>query len=158
MTPQIIDLTSKSPGEYRVRTRPASEVRAIVLHQTAFSGWDANNPMWARVRAHFVVRQDDSVLMLHDPLVRMHGSGTCNAQGVTVECEGNLPSDTGAYWKPEKFGRDVLDLRIPVDLGTRSARDLGGRSGPRGRIGAERRDGCARRSVWRVGESVGESV
>lgn len=35
-------------------------------------------------------------------------------------------------------------LRIPVDLGTRSARDLGGRSGPLGRIGAERRVKCVR--------------
>lgn len=105
----IIDLTAKSPAEYRVRTRPASEVRAIVLHQTAFSGWHADNPMWTKVRAHFVVRQDGSVLMLHDPLVRMRfGSGVCNAHGITIEHEGNLPSDTGAYWKPEKYGRDVL--------------------------------------------------
>ena len=37
MTPQIIDLTADSPVEYRVRTRPASEVRAIVLHQTGFA-------------------------------------------------------------------------------------------------------------------------
>lgn len=110
MTPQIVDLTAKAPAEYRVRARLPSEVQAVVLHQTAFSGWSTNNPMWARIRAHYVVRQDGSVLMLHHPTVRMrYGSGPCNARGVTVEHEGNLPSDSGAYWKPERYGRDVLD-------------------------------------------------
>jgi N-acetyl-anhydromuramyl-L-alanine amidase AmpD len=106
---QLIDLSDRSPREYRVRHRGPSEVRAVVLHQTAFSGWAADNPMWCRVRAHFVVRQDGSVLMLHDPTVRMrYGSGPCNAQGITVEHEGNLPSAAGKWWKPEKFGRDQL--------------------------------------------------
>ncbi len=110
MTPQIVDLTAQAPAGYRIRTRPASDVRAVVLHQTGFSGWRADNPMWAKVRAHFVVRHDGSVLMLHHPMTRMrYGSGPCNAQGVTVEHEGNYPSAHGVYWRPEKYGRDVLD-------------------------------------------------
>lgn len=108
MTPQIIDLTAQAPAEYRVRIRPASEVRAIVLHQTGFA-WRPDNPRWPLVKAHFVVRQDGSVLMLHSPLVRMrYGSGACNAQGITVEHEGNYPSDRGQWWSPETMGRHVL--------------------------------------------------
>ncbi len=44
----------------------------------------------------------------------------------------------------EKVDGSVSRVRIPVDLGIRSARDLGGRSGPLGRIGAERRVECVR--------------
>ena len=62
MTPQIIDLTAQAPAEYRVRIRPASEVRALVLHQTGFA-WRPDNPRWPLVKAHFVVRQDGSVVI-----------------------------------------------------------------------------------------------
>jgi len=107
--PQLIDLSDRSPREYRIRQRDPSEVRAAVLHQTGFSCWTDDNPMWAKVRAHFVVRQDGSVLKLHDPLVRMrYGSGVCNAQGITIEHEGNLPSASGKWWGAERYGRDQL--------------------------------------------------
>jgi N-acetyl-anhydromuramyl-L-alanine amidase AmpD len=121
-TVRIIDLSARAPAKYRLRKRAASDVKSIVLHQTAFSGWKPNNPMWAKVRAHYVVRQDGSVLLLHLPTVRMrYGSGRCNAQCVTIEHEGNLPSARGSWWKPERYGRDQL-ADHPAQV--RAAREL----------------------------------
>jgi hypothetical protein len=61
---------------------------------------------------------------------------------------GLVEDDGGLFVTPgEKSidnGARLLAVRIPVDLGTRTARDLGRRSGPLGRIGAERRVECVR--------------
>lgn len=108
MTP--IDLTAKSPAEYRLRTRAPDSIVAVVLHQMGCAGsWRPDSSMWAKVRAHFVVRFDGSVLKLHDPTVRMRvGSNTANAYAITIEHQGNYPSDKGAWYQGDKFGRDEV--------------------------------------------------
>jgi len=51
MTP--IDLTAKSPPNYRMRTRAPDSITAVVLHQMGCGGaWKPESPMWAKVRAH----------------------------------------------------------------------------------------------------------
>jgi len=103
----IIDLTSKAPTEYRVRVRKPAEVTTIVLHQTGFH-WQADNPMWAKVRAHYVVQREGDVLALHDPLVRMRvGSGTANRYSITIEHDGSY-GDMGKWWRPEVYGAHIL--------------------------------------------------
>lgn len=105
----LIDLTSKAPTEYRVRVREPEAVTSVTLHSTGFSGWSSGNPNWAKIRAHYCVRQDGSVLLLHDPLVRMSvGSGRANRYTVSVECEQNPANDRGNFFKPERFGRDDM--------------------------------------------------
>ena len=58
----LIDLTAQAPTSYRVRTRRPEETTTVVLHQTGFA-WKPSNPMWAKVRSHYVVRRDGSVAL-----------------------------------------------------------------------------------------------
>lgn len=117
----IIDRTAHAPESYRRGMRDHEDVQAAIAHQMGCgSTWALDAEVWDRVRAHFVVRQDGSILMLHHPLVRMNvGSGVCNAKGVTIEMAGSYASDRGKWYKPEKFGRDVLG---PVQV--EAGRDL----------------------------------
>jgi hypothetical protein len=104
---QLIDLTAKSPAQYRIRLREPAEVTTIVLHQMGFA-WRDDNPMWAKVRAHYAVQQAGAVVALHDPAVRMrYGSGVANRYCVSIEHEGNY-ADDGRWYKPDRFGRHVL--------------------------------------------------
>lgn len=100
----VIDLTAEAPNSYRIRTRKPEEITTLVLHATGFA-WKASNPMWPRVRAHYCVRRDGSVLMNHHPTVRMrYGSGVANSYCITIEHEGNPVNEHGRAYKPEKFG------------------------------------------------------
>jgi len=116
------DWTELSPVQYRVRPRLRSEIRAEVLHQTGFE-WRVGNPMWARVRAHFVVHRSGLVTQLHAITDRMrYGCGPFNAHAINVEHEGNYPLDyvdgVPVYWRPEKYGRSVLaDAPAQVEAG-----------------------------------------
>jgi len=108
------DLTGLAPPRYRVGPRALASIDVVVLHQCGFV-WKRENPMWARVRAHFVVHRDGLIDELTPVATRMrYGSGHVNRHCVTIEHEGNLPqaySDDGrpTYYKPEKFGAHVLD-------------------------------------------------
>lgn len=108
MTP--IDLTSKSPAEYRVRLRDPSSITQIVVHQMGCAGsWRPDSSMWAKVRAHYVCRFDGSVLMNHRPEVRMrYGCGVANRYSINIEHQGNYPSDKGAWYMGDKYGRDEV--------------------------------------------------
>lgn len=111
----ITDLTGKSPKEYRIRTRPLSEIRAVVLHQVGFDTWEESSPSWARIKAHLVVLQSGAVLQLHPITARMRwGCGpNGNRTSINVELAGNYPlsynrAGKPRYWKPDKFGRSTL--------------------------------------------------
>lgn len=101
----IVDNTAKSPISYRVRQRKPEEITTIVLHAMGFAGWKLSNPMWYKVRAHYVVKLDGTVLMNHHPLTRMrYGSSIANSYAVSVEMEGNPINENGKAFKPEKYG------------------------------------------------------
>jgi hypothetical protein len=105
----ILDLRSKAPANYIREDRPMSEVRAIVLHQTGFGGWKPDNPLWPKVRAHFVVRQDGTIQCNFDPLKQLrYGSNHANPFCITIEHEGNYPNSLGKWWEGDKFGKDQL--------------------------------------------------
>lgn len=106
----LVDLRDKAPADYVVRERPAEDVTAVVLHQTGFSGWKPDNSNWAKVKSHFVVRRDGKVQINFDPTKRMrYGSNKANANGITIEHEGNYPSADGKWWEGDKFGEDHLE-------------------------------------------------
>lgn len=100
----IIDLSAKAPTSYRVRIRKPEEITTIVIHATGFA-WKPTNPRWPLVKAHYVVRRDGSILMLHHPTVRMkYGSSVANRYSITIEHEGNPVNEHGNAFMPEKFG------------------------------------------------------
>jgi len=106
----LVDLRGQAPAEYIVRDRPAEEVTAAILHQTAFSGWKPNNPNWAKIKSHFVVRRDGKVQINFDPTKRLrYGSNKANAFGITIEHEGNYPNAAGVWWEGDKFGEDHVE-------------------------------------------------
>jgi len=111
---RLRDLTDRSPPGYVIRPRRVGDIRAAILHQTGFE-WRETNPMWARVRAHFVVHRSGLVSQLHPITARMRfGAGHANAWAVNIECEGNYRlgwNDAGedVYWQPERFGRSHIE-------------------------------------------------
>jgi len=105
----VLDYRGKSPAEFIRRPRPLSQVTAIVIHQTGFANWKTTNPNWKKVRAHYSVLKDGTIVNNFDPLDQMrYGSAHANPKAITVEHEGNFASTRGRYWKPEKYGRSKL--------------------------------------------------
>lgn len=108
---EVVDLRTEAPADYVRKQRLPSDIRAIVLHQTAFSWDNPANPNWAKVRAHFVVRRDGSIVCNFLPTTQMKvGSSHANPFSITVEIEGNYPSADGKCWKPEMYGCNNLAL------------------------------------------------
>ena len=106
---EVLDYTDRSPASYRVRIREPEEVTTLVCHQMGVGVWREDNPMFAKVRAHYVGQQSGRVIMNHDPLCRLrYGSGVVNNCCITIECAGNYETSRGKWWKPEKMGRDLL--------------------------------------------------
>lgn len=106
---EMIDLRAKAPKDQILRMRTLEEVTAVVIHQTSFFGWKDTNPLWPKIKSHFVVRRDGRVQINYDPEVRMTtGSNSANKFCVTIEHEGNYPNSNGNFYKPEKFGRSYL--------------------------------------------------
>lgn len=109
------DLTALAPAEYVRRRRALSEVRAVILHQTGFGTWRIDNPLWPRVRAHFVVHRSGLISQNFPITTRMRvGSGLANPWCISIECEGNYPLRYDAdgrarYWAPSKYGRDRIE-------------------------------------------------
>lgn len=105
----MIDMRDKAPKDQIVEIRGLENTTAAVLHQTDFFGWKDSNPLWPKVRSHFVVRQDGRVQINYDPEVRMTtGSNAANKFAVTIEHEGNFANANGNFYKPEKFGKSYL--------------------------------------------------
>ena len=105
----LVDLRGLAPASNVIRDRTPEEVTAVVLHQTAFAGWKPENPNWAKIKAHFVVRRDGVVQINYDPTKRMgYGSNKANSFAITIEHEGNYPNAKGVWWAGDKFGRSVL--------------------------------------------------
>ena len=110
---RLSDRTDRSPLGYRVRPRRLAEIRAAVCHQMGVGTWAEDNPMFDKVRAHFVVLESGLVLQLHPITARMrYGCGHGNAWAINIEFAGNFIMGTRdgkpIRWKPEKFGRSVL--------------------------------------------------
>ena len=112
---RLRDLTDRAPQSYVMRPRRIAEIRAVVLHQTGFDTWRESNPMWAKVRAHFVVHRSGLVSQLHPITARMRfGCGRGNAWAINIEHEGNYPlgwdeDGEDVYYRPEKFGRSRIE-------------------------------------------------
>jgi len=115
---EVVDNRAEAPASYIRKPRASGDVKAVFLHQTGFS-WKPDNPLWPKVRAHFVVMQDGELAMNFGPLTQMrYGSYHANPFSVTIEFEGNYPNAQGKWWKGEKFGEDELaDHPAQVEAG-----------------------------------------
>lgn len=109
------DLTGLSPVELRRRMRSRSEVTSIVWHQTSFER-RAASPRWALVAGHAVVLRSGEVLLIHPLAARLRrAANNANPSCVSVELEGNLPSDRGVWFAAEKFGRTLAPTPEQVE-------------------------------------------
>lgn len=109
------DLTALSPVGLRRRMRERDEVTSMVWHQTSFER-RADNPRWALVAAHAVVLRAGEVLLLHPLASRLRrAANAANPHCVSIEIEGNLPSDRGRWFSPEKFGRTLAPTPEQVE-------------------------------------------
>ncbi|MCH5373573.1 MAG: N-acetylmuramoyl-L-alanine amidase, partial [Planctomycetes bacterium] len=105
--PRITDRTAYSPKDKRKRTRDLGSVYALVLHQTGFSRGNEHK-RYNKVTAHFVILPNGDILQLHPMSAYLYSSNGFNRGSVSVEIVGNLPSDRGRCWKPERFGCNEL--------------------------------------------------
>jgi hypothetical protein len=64
LPPDILDLTSKTPVNYRIKNRPSAGIDTVVLHQTSFSRGSVPE-LYLSVHAHFVVLPDGRLVQLH---------------------------------------------------------------------------------------------
>jgi len=156
---RLRDLTDRAPQSYVMRPRRIAEIRAVVLHQTGFDTWRESNPMWARVRAHFVVHRSGLVTQLHPITARMRfGAGHANPWAINIEHEGNYPlgyrDGAPIRFKPEKYGATVLtDAPEQVTAGRELLAWLAAQV-PGLMVGAHRqiealKSGCCGPDIWR---------
>lgn len=118
------DLTALSPVGLRRRMRERDEVTSLVLHQTSFER-RADSPRWALVAAHAVVLRSGEILLLHPLASRLRrAANAANPHCVSIELEGNLPSDRGRWYAPEKFGRTLAPTPEQVEAALAFSRYL----------------------------------
>ena len=164
---RLRDWTEESPLGYRVRPRRIAEIRAVICHQMAVGTWRETNPMFAKVRAHFVVHLSGLVTQLHPITQRMrYGCGPANRWAINIEHEGNFPvayrKGEPAYWKPEKFGRSVL-AAPQVEASRALLAYLAGQV-PGLMVGAHRqldelKAGCCGPDIWReIGQFAVDTI
>ncbi|NTU84209.1 MAG: hypothetical protein HGA45_33380, partial [Chloroflexales bacterium] len=101
---RIIDRTANSPKDYRKgKPRDMSKVKALVLHQMAFSrGSDPTK--YDKVNSHFAILPDGKILQLHPVAALLWASNGFNSGSVAVEFAGNFPNTRGKCWSAQKFG------------------------------------------------------
>lgn len=156
---RLRDLTEQSPPGYVIRPRRIGEIRAVILHQTGFE-WREQNPMWAKVRAHFVVHRSGLVSQLHPITARMrYGAGHANAWAINIEHEGNYPlgwdsQGEDVYWQPDRFGRSRLEDAPEQVTAGRALIAYLAEQVPRLQVGChrqvdERKSGCCGPDLWR---------
>jgi N-acetyl-anhydromuramyl-L-alanine amidase AmpD len=94
------------------RSRDASKLWAVVLHQMGFSrGSDPSR--YDAVNAHYVILPDGGTYQLYGHEVRLPAASALNTGSVSVEFAGNFPSrarsqDPRHFWSPDTAGMDQL--------------------------------------------------
>lgn len=100
----IIDRTNLTPKSHRKGpARSPGSVRALVLHQMAFSR-GSNPDRYNNVKSHFAILPDGKVLQLHPVAALLWASNGFNRKSVAVEFAGNFPSVKGRCWAADRFG------------------------------------------------------
>lgn len=99
----IEDRTNRSPKSKRKKTRSASSVYALVLHQMAFSR-GSNLAKYDNVTSHYVITPDGKISQLHPVSAYLWSSNGFNAGSVAVEFAGNFPNTKGKCWSAARFG------------------------------------------------------
>jgi len=129
--------------------------------------WHEDNPMFARVRSHFVVQTSGLVLQLHPITAQLRfGSGHANPWAITIEHEGNFPvayrRGEAVYWEGDKFGRSVLgaaQVEASRALLSWLASQIPGLQVGAHRQIEEKKAGCCGPDLWReVGQYAIDSL
>lgn len=129
--------------------------------------WHEDNPMFARVRSHFVVQVSGLVLQLHPITAQLRfGSSHANPWAITIEHEGNFPvayrSGKAEYWQGDKFGRSVLgaaQVEASRALLSWLASQIPGLQVGTHRQIEEEKAGCCGPDIWReVGQYAIDSL
>lgn len=120
----IIDLTDKADKSVRHGMRPASQVKALVLHQMACCR-NRKNPLtdYLKLGAHFAILADGRILQLHPEAAMVWASNGFNHGSVAVEFAGNFPNTKGKWWQGDKYGRDQV-TPAQLEAGRRLVRHL----------------------------------
>jgi len=101
--PGIEDRTHLTPRKKRVKSRDPATVKALVLHQMAFSR--GNDPSrYDNVTAHYAILPNGRILRLHPVSALLYASNGFNTRSVAVEFAGNFPSTRGKCWEARRFG------------------------------------------------------
>lgn len=124
---RIEDRTAVALKERRKGRRDPATVKALVLHQMAFSR--GNNPdRYNGITAHYAILPNGSILQLHPVSALLWASNGFNRKSVAVEFAGNLPNTKGKCWQPRKFGCHKL-TREQIEAGRYLVRYLKDRIG-----------------------------
>jgi V8-like Glu-specific endopeptidase len=94
---RIQDRTAFTPRSNRKGNRDMRKVKALVLHQMAFSR-GSDNKRYDTVNAHFAILPDGQILQLHPLKALLYTSNGFNANSIGVEFAGNFPSTKGRWW------------------------------------------------------------
>lgn len=109
--PNIIDLTGASNKLDRKKTRLASEINAVVLHQTADDR--GSEPMqFKNIRAHFVVTKTGKIIQLHPVEALTWASNAFNNESVAIEFAGHFPTEKGVWWSGNKARNVPTNVQI----------------------------------------------
>ncbi|MEO1014459.1 MAG: N-acetylmuramoyl-L-alanine amidase [Pseudomonadota bacterium] len=105
----IQDLTAASDHSRRIRTRDTADIDAAVLHQMGFAR-SGGPERFLRTKSHYIVLQDGRVAQLHRDQDYLYASNALNSRSIAIEFEGNMPSERGRFYKPERFGRHRVTM------------------------------------------------
>ena len=86
--------------------RNLSDITGITIHQMAFEAADAAR--CRRVRAHYCVLQDGSVIKNYEHNVYVKASNALSGGTIAIEFSGNFRSERGRWWAPSTHGRTRL--------------------------------------------------
>jgi N-acetyl-anhydromuramyl-L-alanine amidase AmpD len=107
LPPDIVDLTAKTPQNYRIKNRMSARIDTVVLHQTSFSRGNVPEN-YLSVHAHYVVMQDGRIVQLHPIEKYLVASSAFNDDAISVEFVGNFPDERGHYWEGKTYGQHTL--------------------------------------------------
>lgn len=86
--------------------RNVAEVTGVTLHAM---GLIRTRPQCPRVRAHYCVLRDGTIVQNYNENVYVVASNRLNRSTIAVEFSGNFRSEYGSWWRPEQYGRHRLN-------------------------------------------------
>jgi hypothetical protein len=99
---RFLDVTGLHPGTLRRGPRPWTQIKAIVLHQTAIL-LGPKPERWYTLAAHIGIPQDGRVILVNPPTQVIWHANSFNKSSVGIEISGNfegVEGDPTTLWQP----------------------------------------------------------